>query len=204
MKKIIKWLLLASLALGAGQLALASAQAADATPAAPSATSSADQAEQPTLAERQAKAEKKKAAARFAKCEKCHDGEEGMHGKHGQVTNPNTGEQVTCTNCHGNASADHRKQRGGMVDVMRFGNDAFPLSQQNGVCMSCHEPDDLRKALWAHDVHATRVSCTSCHQLHPAKEPMVGIPEKSRIKLCVDCHRKQHEAGLGGAVKEGA
>ncbi|HIC8863427.1 TPA: Nrf-like electron transfer protein NetB [Aeromonas hydrophila] len=209
MKKIIKWLLLASLALGAGQLALASAQAADATPAAPSATSSADQAEQPTLAERQAKAEKKKAAAkkaaaRFAKCEKCHDGEEGMHGKHGQVTNPNTGEQVTCTNCHGNASADHRKQRGGMVDVMRFGNDAFPLSQQNGVCMSCHEPDDLRKALWAHDVHATRVSCTSCHQLHPAKEPMVGIPEKSRIKLCVDCHRKQHEAGLGSAVKEGA
>ncbi len=87
---------------------------------------------------------------------------------------------------------------------MRFGNDAFPLSQQNGVCMSCHEPDDLRKALWAHDVHATRISCTSCHQLHPAKEPMVGIPEKSRIKLCVDCHRKQHEADLGGALKEGS
>lgn len=31
------------------------------------------------------------------------------------------------------------------------------------------------------------------HQLHPAKEPMVAIPEKSRIKLCVDCHSKQHE-----------
>ncbi|CAJ1855401.1 Cytochrome c-type protein NrfB [Aeromonas dhakensis] len=204
MKKIIKWLLLASLSLGMSQLALAATTASEATPAA-----QAGQAAQPTLAERQAKAEKKKAAAkkaaaRFAKCEKCHDGEEGMHGKHGQVTNPNTGEQVTCTNCHGNASADHRKQRGGIVDVMRFGDDAFPLSQQNGVCMSCHEPDDLRKALWAHDVHATRISCTSCHQLHPAKEPMVGIPEKSRIKLCVDCHRKQHEASLGAAVKEGS
>ncbi len=60
MKKIIKWLLLASLALGAGQLALASAQAADVTPAAVSATSSADQVAQPTLAELQAKAEKRK------------------------------------------------------------------------------------------------------------------------------------------------
>jgi len=204
MKKIIKWLLLASLSLGMSQLALAATTASEAAPAA-----QAELADQPTLAEKQAKAEKKKAAAkkaaaRFAKCEKCHDGAEGMHGKHGQVTNPNTGEQVTCTNCHGNASADHRKQRGGIVDVMRFGDDAFPLSQQNGVCMSCHEPDDLRKALWAHDVHATRISRTSCHQLHPAKELMVGIPEKSRIKLCVDCHRKQHEAGLGAAVKEGS
>ncbi|MFQ2326008.1 cytochrome c nitrite reductase pentaheme subunit [Aeromonas dhakensis] len=204
MKKIIKWLLLASLSLGMNQFALAATTAGEAAPAA-----QAGQADQPTLAEKQAKAEKKKAAAkkaaaRFAKCEKCHDGAEGMHGKHGQVTNPNTGEQVTCTNCHGNASADHRKQRGGIVDVMRFGDDAFPLSQQNGVCMSCHEPDDLRKALWAHDVHATRISCTSCHQLHPAKEPMVGLPEKSRIKLCVDCHRKQHEASLGAAVKEGS
>ena len=61
MKKIIKWLLLASLSLGMSQLALTSAQAADATSAAPSATSSAEQAEQPPLAERQAKAEKKMA-----------------------------------------------------------------------------------------------------------------------------------------------
>lgn len=70
----------------------------------------------------------------------------------------------------------------------------YPISEQNGVCMSCHEPKELREALWAHDVHATKLTCTSCHQLHPAKEPMVAIPEKSRIKLCVDCHSKQHEA----------
>ncbi|WP_378081739.1 cytochrome c nitrite reductase pentaheme subunit [Aeromonas bestiarum] len=211
MKDVIKWLLLGCLCLGTTQFARAEvAPVTDTQTTNTQATNTqAAPADQPTLAERQAKAEKKKAAARkaaarFAKCDKCHDGEEGMHGKHGSVTNPNTGEQVTCTNCHGNASADHRKQRGGMVDVMRFGNEAFPLSQQNGVCMSCHEPDDLRKALWAHDVHATRVSCTSCHQLHPAKEPMVGIPEKSRIKLCVDCHSKQHEARQQAAVKEGA
>ena len=208
MKKVVKWALLASMCLGFSQFARAEAvvATADATVAAPAATESAAS---PTLAEQQAKAEKKaaadkKAAARFAKCDKCHEGNELMHGKHASVTNPNTNEAVTCTNCHGNPSAKHRKQRGGIVDVMRFGDEAFPLDQQNGVCMSCHEPDALRKSLWAHDVHATKLTCTSCHALHPAKEPMIGIPEKSRIKLCVDCHGKQHEAKLKAATKEGS
>ena len=133
-------------------------------------------------------------------CTDCHkEQSEGMHGKHGQATNPNNLAPVTCTNCHGQPSPKHRE---GVKDVMRFSDsfkdkqstESYPIAEQNGVCMSCHEPKVLREALWAHDVHATKLTCTSCHQLHPAKEPMVGIPEKSRIKLCVDCHSKQHEA----------
>ncbi|WP_421248810.1 cytochrome c nitrite reductase pentaheme subunit [Aeromonas jandaei] len=133
-------------------------------------------------------------------CTDCHkEQSEGMHGKHGQATNPNNLAPVTCTNCHGQPSPQHRE---GVKDVMRFSHSLkdkesiklYPISEQNGVCMSCHEPKELREALWAHDVHATKLTCTSCHQLHPAKEPMVEIPEKSRIKLCVDCHSKQHEA----------
>ncbi|MFQ1802244.1 cytochrome c nitrite reductase pentaheme subunit [Aeromonas veronii] len=133
-------------------------------------------------------------------CTDCHkEQSEGMHGKHGQATNPNNLAPVTCTNCHGQPSPQHRE---GVKDVMRFSHSLkdkesiklYPISEQNGVCMSCHEPKVLREALWAHDVHATKLTCTSCHQLHPVKEPMVGIPEKSRIKLCVDCHSKQHEA----------
>ncbi|MFR9703898.1 cytochrome c nitrite reductase pentaheme subunit [Aeromonas sanarellii] len=140
-------------------------------------------------------------------CTDCHKEQvEGMHGKHGQATNPNNLAPVTCTNCHGQPSPQHRE---GVKDVMRFSDsfndkqsalaekqstESYPIAEQNGVCMSCHEPKPLREALWAHDVHATRLTCTSCHQLHPAKEPMVAIPEKSRIKLCVDCHSKQHQA----------
>lgn len=133
-------------------------------------------------------------------CTDCHKEQvEGMHGKHGQATNPNNLAPVTCTNCHGQPSPQHRE---GVKDVMRFSDsfnnkqstESYPIAEQNGVCMSCHEPKVLREALWAHDVHATKLTCTSCHQLHPAKEPMVGIPEKSRIKLCIDCHSKQHEA----------
>lgn len=133
-------------------------------------------------------------------CTDCHKEQvEGMHGKHGQATNPNNLAPVTCTNCHGQPSPQHREE---VKDVMRFSDsfndkqstERYPIAEQNGVCMSCHEPKVLREALWAHDVHATKLTCTSCHQLHPAKEPMVAIPEKSRIKLCVDCHSKQHEA----------
>ncbi|WP_043129822.1 cytochrome c nitrite reductase pentaheme subunit [Aeromonas media] len=137
-------------------------------------------------------------------CTDCHKEQtEGMHGKHGQATNPNNLAPVTCTNCHGQPSSQHRE---GVKDVMRFSDsfkdkqstESYPIAEQNGVCMSCHEPKPLREALWAHDVHATKLTCTSCHQLHPAKEPMVAIPEKSRIKLCVDCHSKQHEAKVAG------
>ncbi|MGY6036810.1 cytochrome c nitrite reductase pentaheme subunit [Aeromonas sp. AE23HZ002T15] len=133
-------------------------------------------------------------------CTDCHKEQtEGMHGKHAKATNPNNLAPVTCTNCHGLPSHQHRE---GVKDVMRFGDsfkdkqstEAYPISDQNGVCMSCHEPKPLREALWAHDVHMTKLTCTSCHQLHPVKEPMVGIAEKSRIKLCVDCHSKQHAA----------
>ena len=146
-----------------------------------------------------------------AACTDCHKEQAyGMHGKHGQATNPNNLAPVTCTNCHGQPSPQHRE---GVKDVMCFSdsfNDkksglaekqstvSYPIAEQNGVCMSCHEPKVLREALWAHDVHATKLTCTSCHQLHPAKEPMVGIAEKSRIKICVDCHSKQHQAKAAG------
>lgn len=137
-------------------------------------------------------------------CTDCHKEQvEGMHGKHGQATNPNNLAPVTCTNCHGQPSPQHRE---GVKDVMRFSDsfndkqstERYPIAEQNGVCMSCHEPKVLREALWAHDVHATKLTCTSCHQLHPVKEPMAEIPEKSRIKLCVDCHSKQHQAKVAG------
>ena len=151
-------------------------------------------------------------------CTDCHKEQtEGMHGKHGQATNPNNLAPVTCTNCHGQPSSQHRE---GVKDVMRFSDsfndkqsaladkqsglaekqstESYPIAEQNGVCMSCHEPKPLREALWAHDVHATKLTCTSCHRRHPAKEPMAEIPEKSRIKLCVDCHSKQHQAKVAG------
>ncbi|WP_150540201.1 cytochrome c nitrite reductase pentaheme subunit [Actinobacillus vicugnae] len=138
-------------------------------------------------------------------CVQCHEsanatGKPFHHaGKHFQkdVKSPNTGEQITCVSCHGNISEHHRK---GVKDVMRFnphGKASNPslersVNEQNQVCVACHTAEKLREKFWAHDTHATKISCTNCHELHPEKEPMKDIPEKQRIKLCTDCHTKIH------------
>lgn len=143
-------------------------------------------------------------------CLDCHKEQTyGMHGKHGEATNPNNLAPVTCTNCHGHPSPKHRE---GVKDVMRFkdsfnqpqSEEGYSIAEQNGACMSCHGPDELRKSLWAHDVHATKLSCTSCHSLHPSEEPMAALPTESRVKLCVDCHTKQHAAVKAKAKGDGA
>ncbi|MCD1125661.1 cytochrome c nitrite reductase pentaheme subunit [Jinshanibacter sp. LJY008] len=124
-------------------------------------------------------------------CTQCHkDTKDGMHGAHSKAINPNNQLPVTCTNCHGKITPEHRN---GVADAMRFNEDVFPVDKQNQVCMTCHQPEKLRTALWAHDVHILKTSCASCHQLHPAKDPVQGLDQKGQIKLCVDCHSKQQQ-----------
>ncbi len=142
-------------------------------------------------------------------CAKCHkleanDSQSGgvfhfgkFHGTHLSEKNPNTGKPITCVNCHGNISEDHRR---GVKDVMRFhGNifsdekPMFTVEEQNQVCFACHQPKKLRETLWAHDVHAMKLPCASCHTLHPAQDKMSGIAKKDQVKLCVDCHGEQQK-----------
>ena len=109
-----------------------------------------------------------------------------FHGAHLNQKNPNNGKPINCVNCHGNISEDHRR---GAKDVMRFDGDIFgekkPMysaQEQNQVCFSCHQPDKLREKLWAHDVHAMKLPCASCHTLHPKDDAMKGIQPKKRQK----------------------
>lgn len=126
-----------------------------------------------------------------------------FHGQHLQEKNPNNGEAITCVSCHGNISEDHRR---GAKDVMRFQSDIFSdkkpmftVEEQNQVCFACHQPKKLQEKLWAHDVHAMKLPCASCHTLHPESDAMKGIKPKEQVKLCVDCHGEQQkrlESGL--------
>ncbi|AAP95320.1 cytochrome c nitrite reductase pentaheme subunit [[Haemophilus] ducreyi] len=138
-------------------------------------------------------------------CVQCHTsanatGQDFHHsGKHFQkdTLSPNNSQPITCVSCHGNISEQHRK---GVKDVMRFsgfGESAHPalertVDEQNQVCMACHSPEKLREKFWAHDTHANKISCVSCHKLHPENDPMKRIEAKQRIKLCVDCHADVH------------
>ncbi|KGQ69892.1 cytochrome C nitrite reductase [Chelonobacter oris] len=129
-------------------------------------------------------------------CAQCHKfNDEQFHGVHLSKSNPSTGKPINCVSCHGNISEDHRR---GVKDVMRFHGDIFDgktpmysVREQNQVCFSCHQPEKLRESLWAHDVHAMKLPCASCHTLHPKTDPMQDIPHKDQVKLCVDCHGKQ-------------
>ncbi len=131
-------------------------------------------------------------------CTQCHkEQKDQLHGQHAGAINPNNQQVLTCTNCHGQASVLHRN---GVKDVMRFNSDMFnadkamfSVDQQNSVCMSCHQPEKLSAAFWPHDVHMLKISCASCHQVHPTADPMHGLDDKSRVKLCVDCHGRQQE-----------
>lgn len=127
--------------------------------------------------------------SRDSACLDCHKPhKEGMLGKHTEVTNPNNGLPVTCTDCHGKPSPNHRE---GVRDVMRFNHPDYSVTEQNGVCFACHEPEKLQQAFWPHDVHLAKVTCASCHRLHPGQDAVTKFDDKTRIKLCVDCHREQ-------------
>lgn len=129
-------------------------------------------------------------------CAKCHKfNDQQFHGTHLSQVSPNTGKPITCVSCHGKISEDHRR---GVKDVMRFHGDIFDgktpmytVQEQNQVCFACHKPEKLREKFWAHDVHAMKLPCTSCHTLHPEHDAMKDIQPKQRVKLCVDCHGKQ-------------
>lgn len=122
-------------------------------------------------------------------CLQCHKPEDdGMKGRHAMAINPQNHQKLTCTNCHGKPSLHHRE---GVKDVMRFNDPMYTVGEQNSVCMACHVPERLQKAFWPHDVHVTKVACASCHQLHPKQDKMQALDDKSRIKLCVDCHSDQ-------------
>lgn len=108
-----------------------------------------------------------------------------------------------CTACHG-VKGDHPKNDA-TNNVVPFSDHAsLSIWAQNQQCIECHSPDSLRAVEWTHDVHATKTTCSSCHNLHVEKDPIVGISPEFRIGLCATCHesiRKEKASGkfeLGG------
>lgn len=142
-------------------------------------------------------------------CTQCHkDGHDVLLGQHAKALNEKTGRNIGCIDCHNDISPSHRD---GAPEVVKFrqgqvtagtnkpAHDPAWIKTQNSQCIDCHQGDELRKANWTHDVHALKLSCSSCHAIHPEKDPMQDIERKPRIKMCVDCHSdmtlyKQQEA----------
>lgn len=92
-----------------------------------------------------------------------------------------------CTACHGR-KGDHPKDSD-VVSVIPFDDHSdLPVFEQNRNCVSCHSPQSLRASEWTHDVHAAKLTCSNCHNLHRDSDPIIGISKKFRIGLCATCH----------------
>lgn len=137
-------------------------------------------------------------------CTQCHkDEQDTLKGTHGDAIHTSANRNVSCVDCHGTISDEHRN---GAPTVIKFAPsqsvagttkpaaDPRWIAQQNETCVNCHDPHDLREVNWTHDVHALDLSCASCHNVHPEQDPMKGISKSSKIKLCVDCHSDQKKA----------
>ncbi|MDX1279609.1 cytochrome c3 family protein [Shewanella colwelliana] len=117
-------------------------------------------------------------------CLKCHKRNGQLHGVHAS-----TALAIECQDCHGDKGSHPKKGS----SINRFGaNSPMSVTQQVTVCLSCHDPQTLANTEWTHNVHATRVSCTLCHQLHPEYDPMLSLDSKQHSQLCVTCHQVKH------------
>lgn len=149
-------------------------------------------------------------------CVMCHKKEPAkMLGPHAQAINPHDNTAVNCTNCHQPVDpneAVHPKNRSNITmyrplfpSILEQQNktsdepsdDSEPAEltdavTQNGLCMNCHTPETLRQSFWPHDVHATELSCSDCHKVHPEADPMKGKgnADEKMVPLCLDCHNQ--------------
>ncbi|MCL2906124.1 MULTISPECIES: nitrite reductase [Shewanella] len=115
-------------------------------------------------------------------CLKCHKRNGTMLGVHGQDKM-----HFTCSTCHGEQGVHPRKPN----DIRVFNPDPENAPQeQNKTCLRCHRPEKLAAGEWTHNVHANKVSCAACHQLHPATDPMTQMTGTQHSQLCRQCHAK--------------
>lgn len=139
-----------------------------------------------------------------AKCTGCHDESDDagpnmidLHPsvlsigktKHGTRAD---GRTPTCADCHGE-SEKHVKHRGSgtppKTDREFTKRASTPAAERNQACLTCHEKDPKRH-LWTGSVHETRdVACTSCHQVHAAKDKVLN--KVTQTEVCVACHKQQ-------------
>ncbi|MGB2078612.1 MAG: cytochrome c nitrite reductase pentaheme subunit [Vibrio sp.] len=139
-------------------------------------------------------------------CTQCHkDDKTVFKGEHAKQINPKTSRAIGCIDCHQNIGPEHRD---GAKNVTKFSpgqvkagtdkpaHDKAWIAKQNKQCVECHDGEQLRKAEWTHDVHVQKLTCASCHKIHPAKDPMQDIGHDSRVNKCVDCHSDQTQYQL--------
>jgi DmsE family decaheme c-type cytochrome len=131
-----------------------------------------------------------------AKCTTCHDEGDSPQvlkigqTKHGTLADGRVG---TCTSCHGQsdkhiADADKGLKNPAQPDVDFTKHSKTPMEKRTEVCLACHQGD--QRIHWNSGPHASNeVTCTSCHEIHTAHDPV--LDKKTQPEVCFTCHKTQ-------------
>lgn len=131
-------------------------------------------------------------------CLKCHDEDAAVpvldifKTKHAVRADERTPfAQLQCESCHGPGGEHAKRIRRGETrpPIRNFGRHAnAPASEQNGVCLDCHEKHD--RAAWSGSAHEREdVPCAACHRVHATRDPVLAADTQTEV--CVECHKRQ-------------
>jgi DmsE family decaheme c-type cytochrome len=111
------------------------------------------------------------------------------HARPGDPRGPFGHGGLQCEACHGPGGA-HVDAMGDTSKIVAFGPKSHStVQQQNANCLGCHQSNAAHD--WASGAHAAGdVACTSCHQLHTAKDPVQTAA--GQIEVCSGCHQAEH------------
>ena len=119
-----------------------------------------------------------------SQCLKCHKRNGTMFGLHA-----NQGLAIACEDCHGDKAKHPRKGSA----IIAYGSESdTKVERQVKQCLACHDHEVLAMAHWTHNVHATRLSCAACHQLHPETDPALVLIGPAMSQSCSKCHQDNH------------
>ncbi len=136
-------------------------------------------------------------------CLKCHDEDSEFpvmaifKTPHATQADPHSPfSQHQCESCHG-PGGDHAKRLRRGEDrppMLGFDKDSFgSVEERNNKCLSCHQSEHTQT--WKMSEHqAQGLQCTSCHQIHVAKDPV--LETESQAEVCFNCHKKQRADAL--------
>ena len=132
-----------------------------------------------------------------AKCTRCHDENDSFPvlaigaTKHGTMADKRT---PSCTSCHGESDAhmNHKSGSGApprpKPEVLFSKNAKTPYEARSQVCLTCHQGS--ARIDWQMSAHASRdVACSSCHQVHAARDPVRD--KLAQSDTCFACHKEQ-------------